>query len=80
MSQQNNLWVNLNAQEKYTNVQIYVPIKKEPDNGKTITYKLKFIDSFRFMSTSLSKLVKDLSEIYSKECRRCRERKKIESV
>ena len=25
-----------------------VPIKKELDNGKTITYKLKFIDSFGF--------------------------------
>ena len=34
-----------------------VAIKKELDNGKTITYKLKFTDSFRFMSTSLSKLV-----------------------
>ena len=39
------------------------------DNGKTITYKLEFIDSFRFMSTSLSKLVVNLSEIYSKKCR-----------
>ena len=28
-----------------------VPIKKELDNTKAITYKLKFIDSFRFMST-----------------------------
>ena len=35
-----------------------VPIKKELDNSKTITYKLKFIDSFRLMSTSLSKLMK----------------------
>ena len=33
------------------------PISKELDNGKTITYRLKFIDSFRFMSTSLSSLV-----------------------
>ena len=30
-----------------------VPVKKERDNSKTITYKLKLIDSFRFMSTSL---------------------------
>ena len=30
-----------------------VPIKQEPDNGKTTIYKIKFIDSFRFMSTSL---------------------------
>ena len=27
-----------------------VPVDEELDNGKTITYKLKFIDSFRFMS------------------------------
>ena len=32
--------------EKY--ITFSVPIKKELDNGKTITYKLKFIDSFRF--------------------------------
>ena len=35
-----------------------VPIEEELDNNKTITHKLKFIDSFRFMSTSLSKLNK----------------------
>ena len=56
------------------------PIKKELDYGKTSTYKLKFIDSFRFMSSLLSSLVDNLSEIYSKMCRGCRERKKIESV
>ena len=28
--------------------------KKECDNGKTIAYKLRFIDGFRFMPTSLS--------------------------
>ena len=39
-----------------------VPVKKH-DHGKTTTYKLKFIDSFRFMSTSLSSLVDNLSEI-----------------
>ena len=35
-----------------------VPISKEFDNGKTIIHKLKFIDSFRFMSTPLSSLTK----------------------
>ena len=28
-----------------------VPISKELDNGKQISYKLKFIESFRFMNT-----------------------------
>ena len=54
-------------QKKYTNFS--VPIEKELDNSKTSTYKLKLIDSFRFMSTSLSKLVDNLSEIYSIKCR-----------
>ena len=44
--------------EKY--ITFSVPIKKELDNSKTITYKLKFTDSFRFMSTSLSSLVDNL--------------------
>ena len=39
-----------------------VRIKKELDSSKLIGYKLKFIDSFRFMSTSLSRLVDNLSD------------------
>ena len=46
--------------EKYT--AFSVPISKELDHGKTVTYRLKFIDSFRFMSTLLSSLVDNLSE------------------
>ena len=34
-----------------------VPIKKGLGNGKSITYKIKAIDSFGFMSSSLSNLV-----------------------
>ena len=46
-----------------------VPIKKEIK----ITYKIKFIDSFRFMSTSLSKLVDNLSEgLHNNTCVDCK--------
>ena len=51
--------------EKY--ITFSVSNSKELDNDKAITYKLKFIDSFRFMSTSLSDLADNLSEIYSKK-------------
>ena len=37
-------------------------INKEPENRQTITYKIKFIDSVRFMSSLLSSLVDNLSE------------------
>ena len=50
--------------EKY--ITFSVPIKKEHDNSKTATYKLKFIDSCRFMQDSLSNLVDNLSEIHNK--------------
>ena len=51
--------------EKY--ITFSVPIKKEHDNGKPTTYKLKFIDSYRFMQDSLSNLVDNLSVIDNKE-------------
>ena len=57
-----------------------VPIKKELDNGKSFKYKLKFVDSFKFMTRKLAGLINKLSEIYSEECRGCKERKKIKSV
>ena len=57
-----------------------VPISKELDNSKTNTYKLKVIDSFGFMSTSLASLVDNLCEIYKKEWKRCEERRKIKSL
>ena len=47
-----------------------VPIKKELDNGKTTTCKLKFTNNFRFTLTLLSKLVDSLSEIYGKKIQR----------
>ena len=64
--------------EKY--ITFSVPISKELDNGKTITYKLTFIDSFRLMSISLSSFVDSLSEIYKKVCKGCQEKRKLKSV
>ena len=73
--------------EKY--ITFSVPIKKEiiDNNGdkKTISYKLKFIDSSRFMQSSLSELVDNMSGNFNsieckscKEINRCEECKKID--
>ena len=57
--------------EKY--ITFSVPIKKELDNNKTITCKLKFIDSFRFMLASLSNLLDNVSEkLHGGKCRDCK--------
>ena len=65
--------------EKY--ISFSVPIKKKHDNdsGETITYKIKFIDSCRFMPSKLSNLVDNLSEINNKDCKTCIQRKNIKS-
>ena len=57
--------------EKY--IAFSVPIKKRIENKNIeITYKIKFIDSFRFMATSLSKLVDNLTEnIHNDKCNKC---------
>ena len=51
-----------------------VPIKKRIENKDIeITYKIKFVDSFRFMATSLSKLVENLTEgIHNDKCIKCK--------
>ena len=60
--------------ENYINFS--VPLSKEFGKMvKNITYRLKSIDSFRFMSTLLSSLVDNLSEIFKKECKGCEGKK-----
>ena len=57
--------------EKY--ITFSVPIKKKIENKDLeITYKINFIDSYRFMASSLSKLVDNLSEgIHNNKCSNC---------
>ena len=57
--------------EKY--ITFSIPIKIESNNDQTIIYRIKFIDSFRFMPTFLSALVDNLSNrIHDKrECDSC---------
>ena len=55
------------------------PIKKKYDDSKTITHKLRFIDSFRFMPTSLSELVNNMSENFNSiECKSCTKNNRYE--
>ena len=58
--------------EKY--ITFSVPIKKKINKKNIdITYKIKFIDSFRFMATSLSKLVDNLTgNIHNDKCIKCK--------
>ena len=56
--------------EKY--ITFSVPIEKEDNDGKPIVYKIKFIDSCRIVSTSLSSLVDNLSDgLYNIKCKDC---------
>ena len=68
--------------EKY--IAFSVSIKNKYDDGKTITYKLRFIECFRFMVTSLTELVDNMSKIFNSikwkswtENNRCEECKKL---
>ena len=58
--------------EKY--ITFSVPIKTKINNKNIdITYKIKFIDSFRFMATSLSKLVDNITDnIHNDKCIKCK--------
>ena len=51
--------------------------KKKIVNGKKITYKIKFVDSIRFMASSISNLAHNLAEGLHKcrciDCKSCLE-------
>ena len=56
--------------EKY--ISFSAPIEKEGDDGKPIVYKINFIGSSRFISSSLSSLVDSLSDgLYNIKCKDC---------
>ena len=57
--------------EKY--ITFSVPTTKKLDNGKSITHKIKFIDSYRFMPSSLSTLADNLADINCEKCDNKRE-------
>ena len=61
--------------EKY--ITFSVPLKKEIKDKKLVTYKLRFINSSRFMSTLLASLVDNLSKVGNTNCKKCMERHKI---
>ena len=58
--------------EKY--ITFSVPLKKKIENKNIeINYKIRFIDSYRFMATSLSKLIDNLTEdIHGDKCVVCK--------
>lgn len=57
--------------EKY--IRFSVPVRKENENGKAIPYKIKFINSVRFMSSSLSSLSDNLAKgLHKDKCKNCK--------
>ena len=59
--------------EKY--LPFLVPIKKENENGKTVTYKIKFIGNIRFLVSALLSLAYNITEGLHKG--KCEELNKI---
>ena len=56
--------------EKY--ITFSVPIQQENANGKTMTYKISFINSVRFMENSLQILADNLAkELHKGKCKDC---------
>ena len=60
--------------EKY--ISFFVKIDTKKVDNESIDYNLKFIDSFRFMNSSLDSLVDNLSQINNKTCISCKGKNK----
>ena len=74
--------INQLAEEIWKNISLFLyQLRKNLImDGKIIAYKLRFIDSFRFLSTSLSELADNISRIFNSiECKSCIEKVKINS-
>ena len=57
--------------EKY--ITFSVPVKKELENGKTITYKIKFSNTVKFMASSLSIVTDNPSDgLCNSNCKDCK--------
>ena len=58
-----------------------VPIKEDNENDKKLTYRIKFIDSVRFMLSSLSCLPGNFPKGFHKDkCKDCKSRLKYITV
>ena len=61
-----------NFKDKFECLGENTEIEKEGDDGKPIVYKINFIGSSRFISSSLSSLVDSLSDgLYNIKCKDC---------
>ena len=64
--------------EKY--ISFCLPLEGRNNEGKVTVYRLKFIDSMRFMKLSLANLTDNLVEINTMDCKTCWERNKVIST
>ena len=64
--------------EKY--ISFCLPLEGRNNEGKVTVYRIKFIDSMRFMKLSLANLTDNLVEINTMDCKTCWERNKVIST
>ena len=61
-----------NLEKREKNMTFSVPVEKQ-ENGKTINYKVRFIESVQSMISSLSSLTDNLAKgLYKGKCKDCK--------